>query len=665
MKFLVSVGIVVAVLPMPSGRSLTIGSAAAEMRWQSLTERKSINQTVNCEIMVVGGGTSGVAASYEALKAGRTVCMTEITDWVGGQISSQGTSALDEKTTQRSQLFFSRGYGEFRQRILNQNQGRNPGNCWVSTVCFMPKEGHETLIAMLREAEQEGKGKLHFFPNTVAKSVAIVGPKIQSIRAIQHRPAPGASPLNTYPLSQTLLDSYSEQDSALFQKSILQFVPPVSGKWIVIEATETGELVALTDVPYRLGVDGRSYRNPSSSSETENPYCPQGLTYPFAMEATADAQSATPPDFYPRYAQSYSLNSEYYANAPELVFSYRRIKSVTNAGFRSIVPGDISMQNWNWGNDYAPGTSTDNYILSRSQLRNSGQLEPGGWLGGLRVTGLRGGEEQAIGFFHWFQSGTSDAKKLPRKPIPNVRYLTGIESPMGTLHGLSKYPYMRESRRIIGRPAYGYEDGFTIDEVTVSRQDFSGLYYQSLDRKTFRNLAISIAGLRAIDVITDRFDPKDVKTLGRSHFYPDSVGIGHYSLDFHPCMIETPPEKPGNQERSGERQGAYETFPFQIPLRSMIPQKIDNLLVTGKNLATSHITSSAYRVQAIEWSTGAAAGTTSSFALETGILPFQLINNLPNPNPNLEKLQQRLNTNNNPTAFPNTSVLNTQWQQWK
>ncbi len=651
MKFLASVGIAVSVVALP------IGPASAEVR--------AIDQTVNCEVLVVGGGTSGVAASYEALKAGRTVCLTEMTDWVGGQVSSQGTSALDEKTTQRSLNLFSRGYGDFRQRILAQNAGRNPGSCWVSVVCFMPRDGHEILMAMLKEAERDGNGKLYFFPNTIAKSVSIDNRKIQSLRAIQHRPAPNAPPLNTYPLSQTLTDSYSEQDSALFQKNIIQFVPPASGNWIVIEATETGEVVALTDVPYRLGVDARSYRNPSSSSETDNPYCVQGLTYPFAMEATKDAQPATPPKFYAQYAQSYSMNSEYYANTPELVFSYRRIKSAPGEGFRSIAPGDISMQNWNWGNDYAPGTDADNYILSRNQLKNSGQLEPGGWMGGLRVSGLRGGEEQAIGFFHWLQSGTSDAKKLPRKPIPNVRYLTGMDSPMGTQHGLSKYPYLRESRRIIGRPAYGYEDGFMMDEVTVSRRDFSADYYQTLDPKTFRNLAISIAGLRTIDVITDRLAPKDIKTLGRSHFYPDSIGIGHYPLDFHPCMVASPPEKPGNQERPGERQGAYETFPFQIPLRSMIPQKIDNLLVTGKSLAMSHIVSSAYRVQAIEWSTGAAAGTTSGFALEMGLLPFQLVDNLPNQNVNLEKLQQRLNTNNNPTAFPNTSILNTNWQKWK
>lgn len=60
------------------------------------------SQTVECEILVVGGGLAGVATAYEGLLAGRTVCLTEITDWVGGQISAQGTSALDERDTQRS-----------------------------------------------------------------------------------------------------------------------------------------------------------------------------------------------------------------------------------------------------------------------------------------------------------------------------------------------------------------------------------------------------------------------------------------------------------------------------------------------------------------------------------------------------------------------------------
>ncbi|HTL88874.1 MAG TPA: FAD-dependent oxidoreductase [Leptolyngbya sp.] len=627
---------------------------------------RSVDQQVNCEVMVVGGGTAGVAATFEALKAGHTVCLTEITDWIGGQVSAQGTSALDERQTQRERMFFPRGYTEFRERLLAENGGKNPGDCWVSLVCFMPKEGNEILRSMLQEAEKSGKGKLYFFPNTVAKSVAIEGSEIRSIRAIQHRPAPNAPGLNTYPLSQTIVDSYTEQDSPLFQKQIIQFVPPASGKWYVIEATETGELVALTDVPYNLGLDARSYRNPSSSSETDYAYCPQGYTYTFAMEATATPQPATPPDFYPRYSQSYSFNDKRYAETPDLVFTYRRIHSVKpGAGSRSVNPGDISMQNWNWGNDYAPGTSIDNYLLSRDQLRAAGQLDPNNWLGGFRVSALQGGEEQALGFFYWFHSGTTDAKLPTKKPFPNIRYLSGLDSPMGTVHGLSKYPYIRESRRIVGRPAYGYANGFLMDEVTVSRKNFSDEYYQNLPPSTFRNLATSIAGLRAIDVIRDRIDPKDVKSLGRSHIYPDSVGIGFYPIDFHPCMAESPPEKPGNQERPGERQGADQTFPFQIPLRSMIPQKLDNMIVTGQSLAMSHIAAAAYRVQSIEWSAGAAAGTTAAFSLETGIAPFQLVDNLPNPNPNLEKLQKRLNAANNPTAFPGTSILNTNWENWK
>ena len=67
------------------------------------------DKSVNCEILVVGGGLSGVATAYEGLLAGRTVCLTEITDWLGGQISSQGTSALDERPTQRALKFYSRG----------------------------------------------------------------------------------------------------------------------------------------------------------------------------------------------------------------------------------------------------------------------------------------------------------------------------------------------------------------------------------------------------------------------------------------------------------------------------------------------------------------------------------------------------------------------------
>jgi len=48
-------------------------------------------------------------------------------------------------------------------------------------------------------------------------------------------------------------------------------------------------------------------------------------------------------------------------------------------------------------------------------------------------------------------------------------------------------------------------------------------------------------------------------------------------------MSLSPPELLGNTERPGERRGAGEAY-LQIPLRAMIPQKVDNLLVTSKVL---------------------------------------------------------------------------------
>ena len=134
--------------------------------------------------------------------------------------------------------------------------------------------------------------------------------------------------------------------------------------------------------------------------------------------------------------------------------------------------------------------------------------------------------------------------------------------------------------------------------------------------------------------------------------------------DVGTCLIRPHPHR-GNIERPGERRGAGQAYPFQIPLRAMIPQKIDNMLVAGKSIATSHIAAAAYRVHSFEWSSGAAAGTTAAFSLKTEIFPYQLVDNLPYREPILEELQRLLESNNNPILFPETSIFNQSWEDWK
>lgn len=642
------------------------------------------DQTVECEILVVGGGLAGSAAAYEGLLAGKTVCMTEITDWVGGQISAQGTSALDERPTQRQQLFYPRGYLEFRNRIKKHYGKLNPGDCWVSDSCFLPYDGHKLLMEQLQDAAKKGKGTFKWFPSTVIKELDVKpvaeGQQIVSAIAIQHTSAKNAPPLNTYPLSQTIEDAYRYEDSEQFDKTIIRFVPQphkqsTPADWYVVEATETGEIIALADVPYRLGIDPRSYLEPSSSSATGDPYCTQGFTYTFAMEETENPQPQEMPPFYLQYAPYYSYELERLADF-DLVYTYRRIWSPQQGDietfggitFSEPTPGDISMQNWTWGNDYRPGTAKDNLIYTRDQLKTSGQLTPGGWMGGLRTDTLRKGEENALGYYYWLVMGTTDSQlgEGVKKQHTNQRFLQGLDSPMGTVHGLSKYPYMREARRIIGRPSLVFSDGFRITEIDISRRNYQDDYYRkTLSPDTYRRLQATLAGLEGLDVLDNKISPDAVQRRKRSTIYPDSVGIGHYAIDFHPCMTEYPAEKPGNTEREGERLGQGQAYPFQIPLRAMIPQKIDNLLVVGKSIAVSHIAAAAYRVHSFEWSSGAAAGITAAFAIDESILPYQLVNQAALfREKRLQKLREKLDASGNPTAFPDTSIF-TDREEWK
>ncbi|HIK51474.1 MAG TPA: FAD-dependent oxidoreductase, partial [Oscillatoriales cyanobacterium M59_W2019_021] len=444
--------------------------------------------------------------------------------------------------------------------------------------------------------------------------------------------------------------------------------------WYVVEATETGELIGLADLPHRLGVDPRSYKEPSSSSETGNPYCTQGFTYTFAMETTKEPQEHELPPFYEQHQPYYSYELERLASFP-LVFSYRRIHSEDpkdalrpNPRDNPMLPGDISMQNWTWGNDYRPGTAEDNFIYTREQLQELGQLEPGGWLGGLRTETLQKGEDHALGFFYWLVEGTTDSQLGDgvKEPHPNHRLLAGLDAPMGTGHGLSKYPYIREGRRIIGRPDWNSPDGFMVWEIDISRQDYrQPIYQETLIPKEYRRLWLALSGLEVLEVLQGDRELENVTRRSRASIFPDSVGIGHYAIDFHPCMQQHPPEAPGNIEMPGERLGQGASYPFQIPLRAMIPQKLDNLLVAGKSIATSHVAAAAYRVHSFEWSAGAAAGTTAAFALDNGIVPYQLVDNLPSPEPELERLQSLLIQHQNPIDFPNTSVLNNDWEEWK
>lgn len=90
--------------------------------------------------------------------------------------------------------------------------------------------------------------------------------------------------------------------------------------------------------------------------------------------------------------------------------------------------------------------------------------------------------------------------------------------------------------------------------------------------------------------------------------FTDSGGIGWYFADIHASPFCDAVEVPN-------------VMPFQVPIGALIPQELDNVLAGCKNLGTTHITGSAYRVHPAEWSVGEAAGALAAFAVERGARP--------------------------------------------
>jgi heterodisulfide reductase subunit A-like polyferredoxin len=52
-------------------------------------------ETINCDVVIVGGSVAGLAAAVTSAKEGAITCLLEPTDMTGGQMAANGIPALD------------------------------------------------------------------------------------------------------------------------------------------------------------------------------------------------------------------------------------------------------------------------------------------------------------------------------------------------------------------------------------------------------------------------------------------------------------------------------------------------------------------------------------------------------------------------------------------
>ncbi|HET6187340.1 MAG TPA: FAD-dependent oxidoreductase [Trebonia sp.] len=93
--------------------------------------------------------------------------------------------------------------------------------------------------------------------------------------------------------------------------------------------------------------------------------------------------------------------------------------------------------------------------------------------------------------------------------------------------------------------------------------------------------------------------------------FADSIGICAYRIDVHPST-------------AGRPTIDIDTWPFEIPLGTLLPVRLRNLLPAGKNIGATHLTSGAYRVHPGEWTVGEAAGALAAFSVAERVQPRQV-----------------------------------------
>lgn len=497
-------------------------------------------------VVIAGGGIGGCAAALAALRNGLDVIMTEETDWIGGQLTSQGVPP-DEHTWIETHGA-PQSYRDYRNAVRDyykknypitaaakSRQYLNPGNAVVSALCHEPRVSLAVLHEML--APYISSGKLTLLIEHKVRSAEYSGKRVKALKVQSLRSG------RSYILSGTYF----------------------------VDATETGELLPMTGTEFVMGTESRNETHELHAPLKADPDNQQAFTVCFAMDYLPDSNNVTEKpaeyDFWrnlvPKMSPAWSgkLLDLNYSNPKTLekktlgfnpdgsstdpylnLWNYRRILAKDNF-MPGAFKGDICTVNWPQ-NDYTLGN-----LVGVSQKEFDHHLGRG--------------KQLSLSLFHWLQ--TEAPRPDGKQGWPGLRLRKDI---MGTEDGMAKYPYIRESRRIKAL--------FTVLEEHVGQEN-----------------RVQVAGAEAGKKAAD--------------FY-DSVGIGYYHIDLHPSS-------------RGNNYIDFASLPFQIPLGSLLPVRMENLLPANKNIGTSHITNGCYRLHPVEWSIGEAVGLLVSYALKKQVIP--------------------------------------------
>lgn len=387
---------------------------------------------MDTDVLIVGGGVGGVAAALAVARAGHTCILTEETDWIGGQLTSQAVPP-DENPWIES--FGGTGsYRRFRDGVrayyrdwfpltasARNNPLLNPGHGTVSRLCHEPRVALAVLEAML--APFVSAGTVTILRHSCPMDVHTDGDQVQAV---------------------TVCDLERGDVRHLTARYVL-------------DATETGELLPLGGVEYVTGSEAQSETGEPHASPIVRPDNWQGVTHCFAMShfpgddwtidrpASYDFWRDYRPDFWP---------------GPLLGWTDLHPTTLEPRTFSLFGPGDDSDEftqggDWNWGRQ---GLWHYRRIRSRQLMEGSTGSDVSlvnwpmndYWLlpvidvpHDAKTRAQEGARQLSLSLLYWLQT------EAPRPDggtgYPGLRLRPDIT---GTHDGLAKSVYIRESRRI-------------------------------------------------------------------------------------------------------------------------------------------------------------------------------------------------------------------------
>lgn len=358
--------------------------------------------SLSADVVIVGGGMGGVAAALTLAAAGKRVILTEPTRWLGGQMTAQGVSALDEHAhietfggTQRYNTLRALIRQHYAQRYRLPAPPLNPGGGWVSRLCFEPRVGVAVLHKMLAPY-MHGIRTLYEVEPVGAQVGA--GGRVQSVT-----------------VSHIHTGAHTQLHAPFF-----------------LDASELGDLLPLTQTAYVTGAESQAQTGEALAPTDARPHEMQSFTFTFALDYRPHERHiiAKPRDYARlRDSQPYSFtltdhrggHKTYPMFDGDLPFwTYRRILD----GALHPTAHDIAMINWH-GNDYYSGSLIDVPAQDAAHALNEAK-------------------QLALGFLYWLQ--TEAPRDGGGNGYPELRLRADV---MGSADGLSQAPYIRESRRIV------------------------------------------------------------------------------------------------------------------------------------------------------------------------------------------------------------------------